>query len=409
MKRPAVSCLVLLVIIAQQANAQTASSSSDAESISFSLRNGLIAVSTRFGDLKDRRFLFDTGSTHSVVDERYASSVGDFLGTDLARTTSRNVRLRWYESPEFRVGDVLILTSRRLALADLRPFEPTLGVRCDGLIGLNCLRGGMVQINFDRKKIVFDRSRSLDVSNAVRLPLKVRPSVGLELELQIGPEQKRYVTVDTGYNGSLVIDLALFGSLSASGDIGARRVEAHTGLGGESENDSGRLSMVRCGPFSHRNVDVSSGKSNRVGIAYLSRYIVTFDISNNLIYLEKGKRYAQPERFDRSGLRLDFLNNEIQVSKVEARSPGQQAGLAVGDCLKAIDGRDLAGCDIEWLREQLRGAENDPPRPVRLTIRRGEKTFTKAIDLIDYVRAPEPAGGREEGAGADKAGIEERE
>lgn len=390
MKRSAICCLVLLLIIGQQSYAQTTSSSSDRESVSFSLKSGVIAVSAKFGGLEDRRFFVDTGATHSVVDERYASSVGRSLDTGLARTTSSNVRLRWYKSPDFRIGDVRILTSRRLALADLRPFEKALGVRCDGIFGLDFLRGGMVQINCDRKKIVFDRSRSLDVSNAIRLPLRVRPPGSLELELQIGPKQKTYLTVDTGYNGSLAIDRALFGSLAASGDIGEHRLKAHTGLGGESERGSGRLSMVRCGPFSHRNVNVSSGKSNLVGIAYLSRYIVTFDISNNLIYLEKGKRYADPERFDRSGLRLDFLNNEIQASKVEARSPGEQAGIAVGDCLKAIDGRDLAGCDIEWLREQLRGAENDPPRPVRLTIRRGEQTLTKTIRLVDYLRWPEP-------------------
>jgi len=224
MKRSAISCLVSLLIVAQQANAQTAPSHSDVKPIPFSLRNGLIAVSTKFGDLEDRRFLIDTGSTYSVVDKRYANSVGEFLGTQVTRTTSRDVSWRFHKSPEVWIGDELILALRRIALVDLRPFETVLGVRCDGILGLDCFRGGMVQIDFDRKKIVFDNSRSVDVSRAVRLPLKVRRRGILELEMQIAPKQKRHVTVDTGYNRSLVIEKTLFGNLSARGEIDARRV-----------------------------------------------------------------------------------------------------------------------------------------------------------------------------------------
>ncbi|HUY32939.1 MAG TPA: SUMF1/EgtB/PvdO family nonheme iron enzyme [Pirellulales bacterium] len=94
---------------------------------------------------------------------------------------------------------------------------------------------------------------------------------------------------------------------------------------------------------------------NLLGLAYLSRYLVTFDFPNSVLYLRPGKVYSSPPLFyDLSGLELERQGAATIVAQANRNGPGDAAGLREGDSILAIDGRDTRGMSLFAVERGLR-------------------------------------------------------
>jgi predicted aspartyl protease len=203
-------CLFLLELLTAVA-AQAGSSGE----IPFRLVQGFaIVVRGRVGPVKDLSFLLDTGAVPSVMSTRLAARVGAEGVKGSFRLLSEEIQARYVA-----VNDVCVETicSARLPMAvvDLDRFERLLGVRIDGIIGLDLLAGEDLSLDYRAKKIVRGLSGqaqhavSAEISSAAGAPYWLLP-------IQVGGRTFR-VLLDTGSN-----ELGLFSRPDREADADLR-------------------------------------------------------------------------------------------------------------------------------------------------------------------------------------------
>jgi len=153
------------------------------------------------------------------------------------------------------------------------------------------------------------------------------------------------------------------------------------GVGGESTGDVGRIADLTIGDlhvvrptavFSRDTTGVFAGteEAGLVGGEILRRCRVTFDYAHARLWLEPDALPVGGFDADMSGLFLvgtgeDF--HRVTVQSVAAGTPAADAGLAKGDEIVTVDGRDAARLTLDDVRDRLKheGAT------CRLRVRRG--------------------------------------
>ncbi len=152
------------------------------------------------------------------------------------------------------------------------------------------------------------------------------------------------------------------------------------GVGGESTGDVGRIAELAIGDlriteptavFSRDTSGVFAGteEAGLVGGEILRRCRVTFDYAHARIWLEPSVRPLTGFDADMSGLFLVGTGPEfrrVTIQSVAAGTPGAEAGLAKGDEILAVDGREADRLTLDDVRDRLKrdGAE------CRLRVRR---------------------------------------
>ena len=129
--------------------------------------------------------------------------------------------------------------------------------------------------------------------------------------------------------------------------------------------------------------DLSSGLSAAVGehvsgllgYSFFKRYRVAIDYPNLTLWLDPYARVHELHPFEYShvGLQLERDGESIRVVGVAARSPADSVGIATGDTLVAIGGREARPTDLVELTDLLEGA---PGTRVELTLRRDGRQRT---------------------------------
>ena len=149
-------------------------------------------------------------------------------------------------------------------------------------------------------------------------------------------------------------------------------------VAGEVRGDRGRLSSLKVGPFAHEGIRVARVDSSSVGLDYLSRFCVTFDFPENVMYLRKGLQFAKNEPAATSGLMLKWDGDEIRVDSVREDGPADLAGIKSRDILVQINGKPAAEFDPFALRQLLTSAGGTK---VRMTILRRTMEFEVELTL----------------------------
>ena len=109
------------------------------------------------------------------------------------------------------------------------------------------------------------------------------------------------------------------------------------------------LSTSKGGSFSDANYE------GNVGSGLLKRFVVTFDYAHQRMYL--ARRVPPPVdagTFDQSGLWINLAADGFAVVDVASGSPGEEAGLAVGDVITALDAQPASALALSDARMLLR-------------------------------------------------------
>ena len=99
----------------------------------------------------------------------------------------------------------------------------------------------------------------------------------------------------------------------------------------------------------------------------------------------EGFRLMTEGRYNGLGADFSMIDGEIVLTEVHAGSPAVEAGLKAGDVLRAVDGNDVAGKDIEQVNEFLKGF---PGTEVALVVDRPGAGRTELTVVRDEVNLP---------------------
>jgi hypothetical protein len=202
--------------------------------------------------------------------------------------------------------------------------------------------------------------------------------------------------IDTGSRMTLM----LTGPFVRQNDLRAKATSGNEAMVGWGVGGPSRAFVTRGGELKLGDVTVdnpitafsidkggagaSEAFPNNVGGGILKRFVVTFDYDHNLMYL---KPIAQPvadlDAFDRSGMWINQVDGGVKIFDVTKGGPAEQAGLAKGDEIVAVDGKPANAIPLSELRQQLR--DGKPGTVITFTVKTGAGTKTVAVTLRDLI------------------------
>lgn len=159
-------------------------------------------------------------------------------------------------------------------------------------------------------------------------------------------------------------------------------------LSGMYSPNVSRLSRLSVGSFSHDNLRFSGGRTNILGLGYMSRYRVTIDFPNQQLYLAKAKHFADYDRGPMTGLALLFKARGIVVESVDEEGPAYAAGLRAKDVLVALCGRSASFLKPPEIGRVFAKAG----QPLTLTVERDGKRIQTSFTPYEYEDEPRPKG-----------------
>jgi predicted aspartyl protease len=162
------------------------------------------------------------------------------------------------------------------------------------------------------------------------------------------------------------------------------------GFAGTVRGSTGRIHRLRLGKHALDGVITSFpdekswgsagvlGQNGMIGNDVLKRFLVVFDYPRHCLYLEPGRRFADPFDWDMAGVITERTSEgRLEVIDVVVGSPASECGIRPGDAIIAVDGRAVARetYDEVWNEFIRDGAR------VNLTVDRGGVKLEKTLVL----------------------------
>jgi len=252
---------------------------------------------------KPYTFLLDTGAQSVVIDTSVARSAGiDQTGSLEVRGAVRAGGLSVVTLPPIGIGEA---TLRGIIGTSLDLAGSTRGMaRFDGILGYPFFAAALVELDFKRHLMRFGPPDSFE-PRGVRIPLDVDRELP-EAVLRVDGRVSAPFIVDIGNSGELLIYKPF-----ADAHPGLAPFTGNTtrniGIGGSNATFRTQVDRLELGdiPVYRRTTDVvlatQGAFADRVdagnlGLGTLREFIVTFDLSHNAMYLERGEDFDDGAR-----------------------------------------------------------------------------------------------------------------
>lgn len=293
-------------------------------------------------------FAVNTGSLRSTFDVRRRGLLTKHrFMAKLRRTKISDT----YRAPAMLLGGMPLPTLDSVLSLDLSVFRDA-GEMIDGVLGMDALGHFVLQLDFDRQKIVFLPTIPANAGKRIDLVAEYSTPVIVGVVNGLG---RREFLLCTGGCVEGALNHNDFEALVARQQLVAVREIPIAAMFGKPAT---RFAILRA-PFnvdenSHRDLifEEDSGFNapphNSLGLDYLSRYCITFDFAHNAVYLKPGRSYSalQP-LYGLLGVRVARHGERIVAQSVQKDSVTYRF-VRPGDILESIDGHRVQSMpDVE--------------------------------------------------------------
>lgn len=309
----------------------------------------VLLVPVAIGD-REYRFMLDTAASITTVDKLLESQLeptgwsSDYEG--------KNNKI--YRLMASLVGESHLPIEEETAFClDFTRSRGIYGHDLHGILGMSFLKSHVIRVDFDAGKLSF--LKRAPASAGSQMPLfydaNERPRLKVEFD---DDETIAFVPDLTNPRSDLTLKGFHVDELVEQGRLSLRAPPAWSWtLGSETLDRGGRLDRFRLSEFVHDQVTVRESSYNSIGLSLLSRYVVTFDFPNGRMYLDKGKRFAEPHRSDLSGMTVTRLDGETRIGSVRPDTPADACGLKSQDEILQVNGNRVSALSLHELRSRL--------------------------------------------------------
>lgn len=363
-------------------------------SIPFRLINNHIYVQASIDGKPPAPFLFDTGAT-DILDVSAAKQLGipiegalpgGGFGDSIASFGFAKVA-------SVSLGG-LTLPDQVFGTTDLANLIGVEGTDSAGLLGYEFVKRAVLSIDYARRTMTFTKQDTFQPPKGVpaipfafsaHVPMVAGSIDGFPGEFEI----------DTGARGPLTI-MAPFAA--AHGLIeryhANRTATTGFGVGGPSKSLLARAESLKIGgvtidaPVAEIAVDQEGAAkaartAGNIGGDVLKRFTVTLDYAHQKLWLEPNALASSREIIDRSGLWIGRAKDgAISVDDVVAESAAAGAGLAVGDEIVSVNGKNARDFSLYDLREQFK---RDVGTEIALKVKGKQGERSVILTLADQV------------------------
>lgn len=382
--------------------------------IPFELINNLIFIPVNVNGVK-LNFLLDSG-----VEETILFSLGD--KEEVSFSTVEKIKLRGLGSNEHIEG--LKSSNNNLAFHGLSDsnhtvyivldqdfnFSSHIGIPVNGIIGYHFFKNNLVEINYDRKKImVYKESKKIHKKterkfSALPMTLELNKPYVVTGVVQQQTEIQAKLLIDTGNSDAIW----LFHDKSEQILLPEKNFEDFLGRGfsGDIHGKRGRISQLDLGSFefrnpiaafpdsvSIRNIKMVGDRVGSIGGEILKRFTVVFDYTNKILFLKKASHFNLPFQYNMSGIELQhsglqWVQETVQlqtiptnvydvdtdknknnfkykfvlkpiytVANVRKDSPAERSGLKKGDIILSINKAKAYRFSLQQINSILKSEE----------------------------------------------------
>lgn len=324
------------------------------QTISFQLIKNLIVIPVYLNQQGPFNFILDTGIGAAIVTD---TALVSRLNPPHLRKFSltgfgHNINIEAWASNfvAARIGNATTQALPTIFLAN-DPFNLSgyLGMKISGLIGHPFFNYFVVKINYVTKSLKFGAPGTFK-SKGHKLALTFidkKPYLNLSISTEKAQENIMLI-VDCGASHALSLERFQ----GVPWPIPQKNIQASlgVGLGGEIFGHISRIGQLHLGPYTLYNVlanfpqldqalyqSFPAQRNGNLGADILKRFTTTFDYPNRAIYLKKSGYFSTPFEHDMSGLEVFQQNGGFVIARVDAQSPGEEAGLQAGDQLTGIN------------------------------------------------------------------------
>jgi PDZ domain len=301
-------------------------------------------------------FMLGTGSSLSAYDGKFRLGLPVETVSPSASGGKKEIEL--FKAPDSTLGTLAIhnvetpIRAYNFASARYNCGQPIYG-----LLGMDFFNRYIVQIDFDEGELRVLKKANADCGQAITVNMRSgwakmpRPFVPIKLA---GMEAQEFL-ISTGslHPGSAYLNRELFESLVQNGQL---RVEGHALVEESEETTNARVGTsvsLSLGENTVKAPLICEAQQNILGLRFLSRFVVTFDLANATIYLKKGKGFDRPDFFDRSGLGILRIEGRTVVTNVAEGSAAAAKGIKVGDFITKIGPDAAEKVSLFRLRQML--------------------------------------------------------
>lgn len=370
-------------------------------SIPFEQHNNLIIIPVTLNRYVTLKFILDTGVETAILTEKLYADVLDLnylrqitiAGPGVIDSVEALVANEvTFSLPGGIIGqnmNMLVLKEDYLKLSE------NIGDNVHGIIGYDVFSRFVVDIDYDNNILTLtDPKRYKRNRKAVAIPLAIENTKPF-LRATIKQESQKKdldIMVDTGASHAALIDFTYLEGMNPPD----QRIKTQLGRGiaGEIPGYVSRMDSVEIDQFNFEDMLISvpfDGAYNKVikrgarigtfGGELLTRFRVTFDYSNEMMYLRKGNDFKQEFEYDMSGLTLNSVGSRLDTLKVvniDEGTPAYNAGIEVGDIVLKINGKNLESHSLSEMFQLLRSKDG---KKIRLKILRDGEKIKKVFHL----------------------------
>ncbi len=330
-------------------------------------------------------FLVDTGAETSAFDVSLKGDLGKPNGKVRLAGPQGHIEAEVFEVGQATVGELPMQGVSNVVALDLTELRRATGHDVRGILGMDFLRHHTFQVDFDGGKLTFLNVTDPAVADLGK-PVRVflfdtnTPVVAGAASLD---HMDRFV-VDTAATLTGVLSPKLFDELVDQGKLTKLTENKILTVSGSTRVAIGRNEFLGLKKFIVPKPVVGRGDTNYFGLGFWSRFVTTFDFPNKTIYLKKGKRFAEIDLHNWTGLSLVREDGVVKVRSVNSNSPASAAGIEISDRLLKLADVPAEGLSLFEIRRQmmLRSerlritiAQKGKPRTVVLTAKPTESSI----------------------------------
>lgn len=328
---------------------------------------------------ESHHFVLDTGATANVLHTPLAEKLSSL------KPSSKKYPAGYPQM--FQLPEATLAGSELSILGDAATFDLSAlcrmsGYDIEGIVGMTSLEGRIVEIDFDRGSVTFLKSFPKTKSRTLSVG---RDSLGRPtLDVEIQPGKQIPFIVDTGMSSPGIgeLEAPLFDELLNADRIQLLGASARVwSVNGVAAMRKGRIDLFRLGEFEHRDLRITSGSMNGVGLRYLSRFKVVLDFQDNRALFVPGERSSDPSFHDASGMIMSRFQGRTIVDRVHPDGPASAADIRAGDIITHINGTSIENFSLFTIRQSL----SHPGQTFIFLLKREDDDLKRQLVLKEWV------------------------
>ena len=269
------------------------------ETITFEIKKGLIILKAKINN-KNYNFILDTGASNVISKELAtelnvkiigSESIGDIYGVEQKTNYTR--------IDNIQIGN-LDFSETITAISDFNSIPDFASLQIDGFIGSNLMQHAIWDLDFKKKQItITDNEEKLNLPNEIIENKLFIGYAGIpSIATKINGKKVWNFTVDTGFNGGIIIPFSEFEKQKENGvisDYKKNKTKGVIGLYGKQseirESYIGTINEIEFGNSILKNEKVYSEEylEHLFGLGFFRDYRVIINWNTKKIKMTKNK------------------------------------------------------------------------------------------------------------------------